>query len=415
MAAVPSSSASLAAGSLRRDARVIGLVATAHCTSHVFQLVLPPLFPLLRAEFGASYAALGLVMSVFFMASAACQLSAGFVVDRIGARPVLLFGLAMLAIGAGLAALAPSYAWLLPAAAVMGLGNGVFHPVDFAILNARVLPQRLGHAFSTHGVGGSLGYAVAPVLSFALGSAFGWRTALVAFVALALVMLLLMATQGPALATEGHRGRRAGNAVSGFSMFRQPAMLLCFVFFALLTIGSVAVQTFAPTALHLGHGIPLAVATSALTAYLLGSTAGVVAGGFLVTRMRHDRVAAGGLALSAALVLLAGAVALPAAVLLPVFALAGFALGITNPSRDMIVRSVTPPGASGRTYGFVYSGLDLGSTIGPLAAGALLDGGAPNLVLVGAAVAVAAAIVTVLQAGGLRRQRTPRVAAAARQ
>ena len=162
----------------RRDARVIGVVGVAHGLSHFFQLVLPPLFPLLRAEFGVSYATLGALVSVFYVASGLCQFGAGFAVDRFGARPVLLGGLGLLAGGTLLAGFVPGIVWLFPLAALMGIGNGVFHPADFAVLNANVDPRRLGHAYSSHGIGGSLGYALAPVVSYGLGSTFGWRTAL---------------------------------------------------------------------------------------------------------------------------------------------------------------------------------------------------------------------------------------------
>src|SRR5207244_11741334 len=88
---------------------------------------------------------------------------------------------------------------------------------------------------------------------------------------------------------------------------------------------------------------------------------------------RHDRVAAAGLFAGGTLMLLVGAVPTSAAWAVPLFACTGFALGATGPSRDMIVRGATPRGASGRVYGFVYSGLDLGATIAPVAVGAVLD------------------------------------------
>ena len=164
------------AESFRRDARVIGVVSLAHGVSHFLQLALPPLFPLLRAEFDVSWTLLGFVAGVFYVASGLVQFAAGFVVDRLGARPVLLAGLALLVGGTLAASLAPNPWWLFPCAAIMGAGNGVFHPSDFAILNANVTARRLGHAYSTHGVGGNLGYALAPIVSFGLGAAFGWRT-----------------------------------------------------------------------------------------------------------------------------------------------------------------------------------------------------------------------------------------------
>src|SRR6266571_3156861 len=182
-----------AAGTFRRDLKVIGLIGSAHCLSHFFQLVLPPLFPLLKAEFDVSYTTLGALVSVFYVASGACQFGAGFAVDRFGARPVLLGGSSLLAGGALLAGLVPDFYWLFPLVAIMGMGNGVFHPADFAILNANVATRRLGHAYSTHGIGGSLGYALAPVVSYGLASVIGWREALVVLGALGLVALAALA------------------------------------------------------------------------------------------------------------------------------------------------------------------------------------------------------------------------------
>src|SRR5438034_2948320 len=192
-----------AAGTFRRDVKIIGLIGSAHCLSHFFQLVLPPLFPLLKAEFDVSYTTLGALVSVFYVASGLCQFGAGFGVDRFGARPVLLGGIGLLTGGALVAGLVPGIYWLFPLAAVMGLGNGVFHPADFAVLNANVNPRRLGHAYSTHGIGGSLGYAVAPV-SYGLASVIGWRQALVVLGALGLIALAAQATQRHLLASRAH-------------------------------------------------------------------------------------------------------------------------------------------------------------------------------------------------------------------
>ena len=378
---------------------MIGVVGSAHALSHVFQLVLPPLFPLLRAEFGVSYATLGALLSVMYVASGLCQFGAGFAVDRFGARPVLLGGLGLLAGGTLANGLVPDVGWLFPLVILMGLGNGVFHPADFAVLNANVNPRRLGHAYSSHGIGGSLGYALAPVVSFGLGSAFGWRTALVACGALGLIAVAALATQRTALDSRKHGGAAPKHTRSGsLELFRQRAILLCFAYFCVLTIGTIGITTFLGTSLNAAYGLPLAIATTAITAYLLGGAAGVLAGGFLAARTaRHDRVAATGLAIGAVLILSLALFAPLAAWAIPVLALTGLALGATGPSRDMIVRGSTPKGASGRVYGFVYSGLDLGSSLAPVAMGAMLDHGSARLVAAAIAVFLFVAIATVVQ------------------
>ena len=384
--------------SFRHDARVIGVVAFAHLVSHFFQLALPPLFPLLRAEFGTSFAVLGTLVGVYYAASGITQFVSGFTVDRLGARPVLLAGLALAAGGTMLASLVPGIGWLFPVAVLMGIGNGVFHPADFAILNANVATRRLGHAYSSHGIGGNLGYALAPVVSFALGTAFGWRFALAAMGALGLVALGIIATQRALLVSHRAADAHLQTLKGSTALFLQAPIVLCFLYFVFNTIGGLGLQTFIPTVLELDFGVGLALATTALTAYLLGGTLGILAGGFLAAHTaRHDRVAAIGMLTGAVLlgVVAAGGVSTP--LLLPVFALIGCVLGATGPSRDLIVRGATPKGAAGRVYGFVYSGLDLGGIIGPVAFGFLLDHGLAREVFFGVAACYVIAIGTVFQ------------------
>jgi FSR family fosmidomycin resistance protein-like MFS transporter len=396
--------------SFRRDAKVIGLVGVAHSLSHFFQLALPPLFPLLRDEFGVSFAALGALVAVFYVASGITQFAAGFAVDRFGARPVLLTGMALLAGGTCVAGLVPAFGWLYLLVGVMGIGNGVFHPADFAILNANVASRRLGPAYSAHGVGGNLGWAIAPMVSYGFGAAFGWRIALVAMGIIGTVILALLATQRASLTCSHRRGGVTHTLAGSLELFRQRAIVMCFAYFCINTLAVIGLQSFAPTVLNAVFAVPLTVATSALTAYLLGSTAGIVAGGVFATRSEHhDRIASAGL-LAGALLVLVIAMWPPAhAMLLPLFAMTGFALGCTGPSRDLIVRSATPPGAAGRVYGFVYSGLDLGGMLGPLWFGFMLDHGAARGVLFAVAACFIVAIGTVLQ---VRRAVAPAQASA---
>jgi MFS family permease len=397
---------STAAGSFRNDARVIGVIGMAHGLSHFFQLLLPPLFPLLREDFGTSYATLGGLVSVFYMASGACQFGAGFAVDRYGARPVLLGGIALLAGGAMLAGFVPDVYWLFPLVLLMGIGNGVFHPADFAVINANVTPRRLGHAYSTHGIGGSLGYALAPLVSFGLGSLVGWRTALATLGLAGLLGLAALATQRDALRSRAHGAAAPQRTLANsIALFRQLPILLCFAYFCVLTIATIGIQTFAGTGLNAAYGVPLSVATSAITAYLLGSTAGILTGGFLAARTtRHDRVAASGIAAGASLMLLIALLPALAPFAIALFAVTGFSLGATAPSRDMIVRNATPSGASGRVYGFVYSGLDLGATLSPVAMGLLLDRGSARIAFAAIACFLFLALATVVQ---VRRSSTP--------
>jgi len=396
------------AESLRRDARVIGFVSLAHGLSHFLQLALPPLFPLLRAEFDVSWALLGLVAGTFYAASGLVQFAAGFVVDRFGARPVLLAGTTLLVAGTLAASAAGGAWWLFPCAAIMGAGNGVFHPADFAILNANVTPRRLGHAYSTHGVGGNLGYALAPIVSFALGTAFGWRMALAVMGLVGLVILGVLASQRRILTSHRAPDAHLHTLNGSVALFVQPAILLCFCYFVFQTAAAVGLQTFLPAALNAGLSVPLVIATSAVTAYLLGGTAGIVVGGFLAVRTaRHDRVAATGLLAGAVLLAVVAANGVPIPWVVPYFVVIGLCIGATGPSRDLIVRNATPKGAAGRVYGFVYSGLDLGAMLGPIWFGLMLDHGLARemFFVIGALLVIA--IGSVVQ---VRRARVPQEA-----
>ncbi len=386
------------ADSFRRDVRVIGLVGLAHASSHFFQLALPPLFPLLRAEFDVSWTLLGLLVGVFYAASAVTQFSAGFAVDRFGARPVLLGGLGLLAGGTIAASLTPGAYWLFPIVALMGVGNGVFHPSDFAILNGNVAPRRLGYAYSVHGVGGNLGYAAAPIVAYGLAVAFDWRVALATMGVAGLLLLGLLATQREHLDSRKAVDAHAHTLRGSLSLFLQPAIALCFGYFIVQTAAAVGLQSFLPSALNEGLAVPLVLATSAVTAYLLGGTGGIAFGGYVATRTtRHDRVAMTGLLSSAGLLMVVALGSVPVTMIVPWFALVGFTLGVTGPSRDLIVRAATPPGASGRVYGFVYSGLDIGATLGPIWFGLMLDHGMGREMFYAVAALLVAAVATVMR------------------
>jgi MFS transporter, FSR family, fosmidomycin resistance protein len=380
------------------DVRVIGLVGFGHFISHFFQLALPPLFPILRNELGVSYTALGLLMSVFFAASGVGQTVAGFVVDRFGATRVLLGGMGTLAAAVGLAGVTPSYVFLVPLAALAGLGNSVFHPANYAILNGAVSALRVGRAYSVHGIAGNLGWAAAPVTVVTLSYFVGWRAALVGMGAAGVIITLALLSQAHVLTDR----RPAAAATAGWQSSVRPLLatpiLVAFVFFVLIAIAIVGLQAFAVAALVAVYEVPLALATGALTALLVGSATGILTGGVLADRTRrHDVVAGAGAAAAAVFALTIASGAVPAAVLAGVMALVGFCLGCTQPSRDMLVRGATPPGASGKVYGFVYSGLDAGSALSPFLFGWLMDRGAPRTIFVLAAVAMLLTIVTALQ------------------
>ncbi|WP_162914670.1 MFS transporter [Desertibaculum subflavum] len=395
-----------AAGSLGRDARVIGFIGVAHGISHFYQLILPPLFPAIKDELSISYTALGFAVSLLYAVSGICQTAAGFVVDRFGAHRVLVGGLALCGVGAILAGLAQSYPMLLLAVVIAALGNSVFHPADFAILNGSVSAGRIGRAYSMHGFLGNLGWVAAPATIFPLSLMIGWRGALMTVGLIGIVAAIVIATQYQVLrddrsaARAGHGGAGEPTAPTPIGVLFSTPVLLCFSYFVFLAMALIGLQSFLVSTLEQLYAVPVEAAQIALTAFLFGSSAGVLAGGFLADwTTRHDAVAAIGLAIGSSIALLLALETPPAALLAVFLAVTGFAMGSTNPSRDMLIRAATPKGSSGRVYGFVYSGLDLGSSLTPVAFGWLLDHGEPRLVFYAVAGVLALAILTVAGVG----------------
>ena len=386
---------------MKYDATVIGLISLAHGMRHFYQLLLAPLFPFIREELGVSYAALGFLVALFYTLSALFQPVAGFVVDRYGARSVLLGGVACFVAGTALMGLSTSYATLAIGAALTGLGNSVFHPADFAIMNARVSPQRLGYAFSLHGVVGYLGYAVAPVFSVAVAVLYGWHAALLAGAGLGVAVLILLILHSSYLQIEPQPRKESASLATDAKVLLAWPVVLCFLYFTVFAAGLAGLQSFGVSALVEQYRVAATAASSSLTAYLLGAAAGILAGGFVATRARrHDLVAAGGLAVNAAAILLVAMGQVPNAALPLMLAIAGFASGMVAPSRDLIVRASTPKGATGRVFGFVYSGLDVGGFATPVFYGWMLDHGMPQAVFYTVFAFTALAILTVLQLPG---------------
>jgi MFS family permease len=400
-----SAAAPAADNSLRSDATVISLVGFAHGTSHFFHFVLPPLFPWLMREFGLTFTQVGAAMTVFFVVSGFGQALAGFVVDRVGALRVLVGGVALLSVGGLCYSIAQNYPMLLLAAAVTGLGNSVFHPADYTLLNRRVSPSRLGHAFSVHGLSGSLGWAAAPVFVLAIAQNWGWRAAcvgasLVGFLALGFLFANRRTLRDAAALIAGDNKRRGGS----FAFLGAPVVWMCFAFFFVAVMAFGGLQNFAPAIFRDAYGVTLGFATTALTAYLLASAAGVAVGGFFASHgERQDRLVAYALCAAAlcSIVLATGSV--PSWSVVSLMAVMGFGVGFSGPSRDILVRraatSAFGTGAFGRVYGFVYSGIDAGLAIAPLVFGPLMDAGHPTQVLWGVATLQVLAVVAALSVG----------------
>jgi MFS family permease len=379
------------------DARVIGLVSAAHFVSHVYVLLLPPLFAFIRSDYGLSYQELALVLASFNLVSAALQTPMGFLVDRFGAGRLLIAGLLLGAAALTMAALIPSYWALVACFGVAGLANTVFHPSDYTILSHSVAQKRIGQAFSIHTFSGLLGSAAAPPLVLISARLWGWHGALLvsAIIGVAVAFVLLAQRRVLAVAPAPKQRQRV-SAGDGWRLLMTPAILRNLGFFTLLALAGGGISNFSIVALVALYNTPLWAANTALSGFLLMAALGVLLGGVIADRTRHHtRVAALGFALSACVILVIGTVALPSAMLILLMGIGGLLSGIIQPSRDMIVRAVTPAGSFGKVFGFVTTGFNVGGVVGPLFFGWLMDRGEPRLIFLAVVAITLVSLLTV--------------------
>jgi MFS family permease len=380
----------------RGEVQTLAVVSSAHLVSHLHIMVLPVLLLLLKDRMNVGYFELGLAITTFNVVSGLTQAPMGFLVDRIGPRTVLPVGLLLGGFAFASLALTDSYAWLIVAAVLAGLANCVYHPADYAILSDSISEARMGRAFSIHTFAGFAGGAIAPPLLLGVAAAAGLNASLVAAGAFAWAVAAVVLLIPAAPRARSTRVAASGTG-TGIGEILSPAVLVLFLFFTLLGLSGGAISSFGIPALMAGHGVSAGAASAALTAFLAAAAAGVLAGGNVADRTeRHGYVAAGCSGLSALIMLAITFASLPVAVLVAALGLAGFLVGIIQPSRDMLVRRAAPPGAAGRVFGIVSTGFNVGGIIGPLLFGWLMDHQTPRAIFGAAVVFMATTVVLAL-------------------
>jgi MFS family permease len=377
------------------DVRVIGLISLAHGSSHFFHLVLPPMFPWLKDAFALSYAELGLLMSIFFVVSCVVQASSGFLVDRIGARPVLFVGVGLLALAALTYSQSNGYLMLIMGAVIAGCGNGIFHPVDYTLINHKISPPNLPYAYSMHGVTGYLGWAAAPAFMVGIAQLSDWRIAFLSAALLEVIILVILWVNKNQLldnVKERHESSHAsaqaanpgGAPESAFAFLKLPAVWFCWMFFFFSMASTSSLQSFAPSALFSIYELPLTTGSYYITLLALGSAGGVLFGGYLAAKLQApERIVSTCLSVTVVMCLLLATGFISLELIPIIFFALGFGYGVVAPSRDLLVKKATPQGVAGRVYGIVYSGIDLGAAVGPFIFGLFMDAGLPKALFIG--------------------------------
>jgi FSR family fosmidomycin resistance protein-like MFS transporter len=387
----------------RRETQVVGLISFAHFLSHLYMLVLPPLFPVIRSDLGLDYAALGVATAVFAIFTGALQTPMGFVCERIGSRPVLICGLFLNGAAIALVSVIDSYWQLIALMALAGVGSSVFHPADYSILSGTVSEKRLGRAFSIHTFGGSIGFAVAPFVMVGLYELTNWRAAVAIIGGVGVALSIVLLACSGVIGEGGAPKKRGAGALTWRDMLTSPTVMLFFTFYAASSAANAGISQFAVSALIDIYGISLTTANLALTIYMIASLIAVLPGGLLADYTKHHNLTLiASFTVSAAMVAAVGLSGLPFWIALVLLASVGALRGLVNTSRDIMVRHAVPGASVGTVFAFVTTGFMFGQAVSPTIYGLLMDGASPGMVFWASAGFSLICIATAIPAGWVR-------------
>ncbi len=395
---------------LRRDRRVTSLIGVSHGASHFYQLALPPLFYLINQSEGISFALLGALTAAFYVTSAVCQPLSGFLVDKFGARRILLMGLGLLAGCTTLMGVLPYYPVLFVLSVLAGVGNSVFHPCDYSIMNATISEQRIARAFSYHMFGGYVGYVSAPVAMTAIGTSVGWQPAIVIAGAVGLVLFAILWSGSRDFRYSNHERAESVAAEESFGAsirtLTSPPVLLCWSFFFFVAMGQMGLMTFVPTLMKEIYAFELEAAAAFVSVMIGAIMIGVLLGGYLADKLRKpDAIVTVGYCIATLMVTSIWYFELVSWQLFGIFAVIGFMYGVVFPSRELLVRAATPKGASGKVFGFVYSGMDFGAAVTPVLFGWFVDTGVSRYAFLCVAILWVLSIVIMLLTNSATKRR----------
>lgn len=387
------------------ERRTLALICTGHFMSHFWSITLPALFTVLSQVFNVNFVQLGLMMTVYSIANAVCQIPCGVIVDRYGPKWILVGGIFLNGFAFAGCALAPNYAILLILMLIAGSGQAVFHPADYAVLSALFPKERAGKTYAVHTFMGFSGGAAAPIIVAGMASLFNWQVSLAVTglvgIGVGLLIAALMESPeleaaAPAAVTE-HKRESGGSWRTGVSYMLSPTLLLIFGFFVFSSMYMSGIRSFLPSTLTSLFVMSNGTANAMLTAFMTALAIGVLVGGVFADRTSNQgRFINGCMLIGVVLMVLIALFRMPDWVLFLVLIVAGLAQGAVSPSRDKMVREAAPQGSAGKSFAFVSVGLSVGGIVAPLVLGWLLDQGDAALVFWVLAAFSLVAMVTVL-------------------
>lgn len=372
--------------------RVLATTSVVHLLNDASFAILYPLFPLIAADLGLSYAQVGLVKTAFSGASSVLQIPAGILGDRLGAGLVLLVGNAWVGFGLVGMALTGGYIGLLLVALLAGIGGNAQHPLASALVSRAYAEGKAATALGTLNFMGDLGKLIGPPLVGLLVLGYGWRTALLVVGAVTAVLsLLLLIWQravlpdlpAPIVRAVSHGAKARAGTGSRYGLG------LVMLAGGLDNATRAAALTFLPFLL-VQRGASLTTTSLLFTVIFAAGAAGKFACGWLGDRFGSFAVILiSELATGLALIGMLGA---PPWAILPLCAALGFALnGTSSVLLDLVARLV-PAERRSRGYGSYFTASLLSGAVAPLAYGLLGDRAGLTFVFVAMALLTLAVI-----------------------
>ncbi|MFT4910030.1 MAG: MFS family permease [Natronomonas sp.] len=410
---------------------VIGLVAGSHVINHAYLLLFAPAFPLLREEFGVSLAAVGLALGIVNVVVTAGQLPLGYVSDAYSHTAVLVGSLAFGTLGCLLAAVAPTYEWLLAAAAVMGLGVAGHHPAHYPLISATTTDAYRSRAYSVHGFAGAVGLAVpfaAVPAALALGG--GWRDAFAAVgvlgalyaigTVLAVRRIPRSIARAGALARAdsgddpigGHRLADRLRAVPGRlqgyarTLAGSPIVLVLTALWFVNSVAAWGIRAYAATLLDQGYGLSPELANTVTSAMLIVGAVVLLGGGYLADRTGPMAMLFAGYGSLVVLASIAASGLLPALAAVTIVLLLAATIDLSRPARSTLTDLASERSDVGKNFALITLGVSGGGAVAPPAFGYIIEAAGVGVAFLIVAATAGLALALSVRVGGLQGGQT---------